>query len=88
VSRHLRVLRESGFAAVRAPGARRLYAVDSAPSQEADIWLERFRRFWIQRLDALGTELARGRRERRDQREGPAETPPARSQPEKNGEDT
>lgn len=68
VSQHLRVLRECGFATVRADGARRLYAVDSAPLREVDLWLERFRRFWDQRLDALGTELARGRRERREQR--------------------
>ena len=65
VSQHLRVLRENGFATVRAEGARRLYAVDPAPLQEIDVWLERYRRFWSQRLDALGTELARGRRERR-----------------------
>ncbi|MFC7330081.1 ArsR/SmtB family transcription factor [Marinactinospora rubrisoli] len=65
VSQHLRVLREHGFASVRADGTRRLYAVDSAPLREVDEWLEPFRRFWSQRLDALATELARGRRERR-----------------------
>ncbi|MDO0917733.1 metalloregulator ArsR/SmtB family transcription factor [Streptomyces sp. DT2A-34] len=65
VSQHLRVLRESGFASVRAEGTRRLYAVDAAPLREVDAWLERFRGFWEQRLDALGTELARGKRERR-----------------------
>jgi DNA-binding transcriptional ArsR family regulator len=65
VSQHLRVLRDSGFATVRADGARRLYAVEAAPLREVDGWLERFRGFWNQRLDALGTELARGRRERR-----------------------
>jgi len=65
VSQHLRVLRDNGFATVRAVGTRRLYAVDPAPLQEVDLWLERYRRFWTQRLDALGTELARGRRERR-----------------------
>lgn len=65
VSQHLRVLRDSGFATVRADGTRRLYAVDPAPLQEVDVWLERFRRFWTQRLDALATELARGKRERR-----------------------
>lgn len=69
VSQHLRVLRESGFATVRADGTRRLYAVDSTPLWEVDVWLERFRRFWTQRLDALGTELARGKRDRREQRE-------------------
>ncbi|MFB9576444.1 MULTISPECIES: ArsR/SmtB family transcription factor [Streptomyces] len=65
VSQHLRVLRESGFASVRAEGTRRLYAVETGPLREVDAWLERFRGFWEQRLDALGTEIARGRRERR-----------------------
>ncbi|GAA2397740.1 metalloregulator ArsR/SmtB family transcription factor [Actinomadura vinacea] len=65
VSQHLRVLRENGFTTVRAAGTRRLYSVDPAPLQEIDLWLERYRRFWTQRLDALGTEIARGRRERR-----------------------
>jgi DNA-binding transcriptional ArsR family regulator len=64
VSQHLRVLRESGFATVRADGARRLYAVGTEPLREIDAWLETFRRFWDQRLDALGTELRRGRRQR------------------------
>ncbi|WP_043456655.1 ArsR/SmtB family transcription factor [Streptomyces fulvoviolaceus] len=70
VSQHLRVLRESGFASVRAEGTRRLYAVEAAPLREVDAWLDRFRGFWEQRLDALGTELARGRRERRLREEG------------------
>jgi DNA-binding transcriptional ArsR family regulator len=65
VSQHLKVLRESGFATVRPEGTRRLYAVDSAPLHDIDVWLERFRRFWDQRLDSLTTELARGKRERR-----------------------
>jgi len=65
VSQHLRVLRESGFTTVRAEGTRRLYAVDAEPLQEVDVWLDRFRAFWDQHLDALATELARGARERR-----------------------
>src|SRR6476620_11400424 len=65
VSQHLRVLRENGFATVRAEGTRRLYAVESAPLREVDAWLERFRGFWSRHLDALETELARGRRARR-----------------------
>ena len=65
VSQHLRVLRENGFASVRPEGTRRLYAVESGPLQDVDRWLQPFRDFWTQRLDALGTELARGRRERR-----------------------
>ena len=65
VSQHLRVLRENGFATVRAEGTRRVYAVDPAPLREVDAWLDRFRAFWDQRLDALDTEIARGRRRRR-----------------------
>ncbi len=65
VSQHLRVLRDSGFATVRPEGTRRLYAVDDLPLREVDAWLDNFRRFWTPSLDALATELARGRRERR-----------------------
>jgi DNA-binding transcriptional ArsR family regulator len=60
VSMQLKVLRESGFATVRADGRRRLYAIDSAPLAQVDAWLGSFRRFWEQRLDALATELRRG----------------------------
>lgn len=65
VSQHLRVLRESGFATVRPEGVRRLYAIVPEPLEDAAAWFDPFRRFWQPRLDALGTELARGRRERR-----------------------
>ncbi|MGH3704965.1 MAG: ArsR/SmtB family transcription factor [Agromyces sp.] len=61
VSQHLRVLRESGFVTVRPDGARRLYAVDPEPLAQADAWFDAFRGFWQPKLDALGTELARGR---------------------------
>jgi DNA-binding transcriptional ArsR family regulator len=65
VSQHLRVLRESGFAAVRPDGARRLYSVDADPLREVDRWLDRFRGFWDDKLEALATEVARGKRARR-----------------------
>ena len=65
VSQHLKVLREHGFATVRPDGARRLYSVNHEPLQDVDQWLDRFRRFWTPHLDALATELARGKRERR-----------------------
>ena len=67
VSQHLRVLRENGYASVRPQGARRLYAVDAEPLREVDAWLEGFRRFWTPRLAALETEIARGKRARRQQ---------------------
>ncbi len=64
VSQHLKVLRDGGFATVRVDGARRIYAVDADPLQDVDAWLERFRHFWEPKLDALETEIARGRRKR------------------------
>ena len=60
VSRHLRVLREAGLVRERGDGRRRLYSVDPAPLAEVDDWLDRWRGFWAQRLDALDTEIRRG----------------------------
>src|SRR5688572_10975394 len=76
VSQHLRVLREAGFTTVRAQGTRRLYAVDPAPLKTADAWFDPFRRFWQPHLDALGTELARERRQRRLAEERATPPPP------------
>ena len=64
VSQHLRVLRENGFASVRQEGAKRIYAVETAPLREIDQWLERFRGHWEPKLDALAAEVARGKRKR------------------------
>lgn len=69
VSQHLRVLREAGFAAVRAEGTRRIYAVRPEALHEVDEWLTPFRRFWEPRLAALDTEIARGKRARRETKE-------------------
>ena len=65
VSQHLKVLREAGFTTVRADGQRRLYAIDSRPLEEAAQWLDQFRAFWQRKFDALETEIARGKRQRR-----------------------
>jgi DNA-binding transcriptional ArsR family regulator len=64
-SQHLRVLREHGVVEVRADGARRWYTVRPNALGELDTWLDRFRHTWDQPLDALATELARSRRQRR-----------------------
>jgi DNA-binding transcriptional ArsR family regulator len=74
VSQQLKVLRESGFATVRAEGTRRLYAVNARPLAAIDTWLEQFRRFWGPPLDALATEIARGKRART----APVKSAPAR----------
>ena len=65
VSQHLKVLRDAGFATVRIDGARRIYAMDAGPMQAVDAWLEPFRAFWVPKLEALATEVARGKRARR-----------------------
>jgi DNA-binding transcriptional ArsR family regulator len=69
VSQHLKVLRDSGFATARAEGTRRLYVVQAGPLRDIDEWLDRFRRFWTPPLEALATELARGKREARPRAE-------------------
>jgi DNA-binding transcriptional ArsR family regulator len=62
VSRHLRVLREAGFASSEARAQQRLYRLHPEPLAEVDAWLSRYRSLWSQALDALDTELHRGRR--------------------------
>jgi DNA-binding transcriptional ArsR family regulator len=65
VSQHLRVLREAGLVTVRAEGTRRIYGVDAAGLAVVETWLARFADGFAGPLDALETELARGKRERR-----------------------
>jgi DNA-binding transcriptional ArsR family regulator len=57
VSKHLRVLRDGGFVAVRPDAQRRIYEVRPAPLAEVDQWLEPYRRLWAGRLDALERHL-------------------------------
>jgi DNA-binding transcriptional ArsR family regulator len=68
VSRHLRVLREAGLVEVRRDAQRRVYSLRPQPLAEIDDWLGPYRAMWEQRLDALHTEVARGKRERRSAR--------------------
>jgi DNA-binding transcriptional ArsR family regulator len=64
VSQHLKVLRESGFASVRVDGSRRLYSMQPSSLQAVDAWLQRFKKLWEPQLEALATEVARGKRQR------------------------
>ena len=68
VSRHLRVLREAGLVDVRQDAQRRVYSLRAEPLAEIDQWLGRYRTLWEPRLDALHTEVARGKRQRRSTR--------------------
>ncbi|SFI34317.1 MULTISPECIES: ArsR/SmtB family transcription factor [Microbacterium] len=63
VSNQLRVLRDSGFARDERRGSHRLYALRDDALDEVTDWIDRYRGFWRNRLDALETELARGARD-------------------------
>jgi DNA-binding transcriptional ArsR family regulator len=64
VSQHLKVLRESGLAQVRAEAQRRFYSVNTAGLQAVVTWIGQFGNFWEPKLDALALEIARGKRKR------------------------
>ncbi len=64
VSRHLRVLREAGLVEVRQEAQFRVYSLRPEPLEQVDEWLGHYRSLWEQRLDALHTEVARGKREK------------------------
>jgi len=81
VSKHLRVLREAGFVESTVDAQRRLYRLKPEPFQEVAGWLEQFRRFWSDHVDALERHLDRmeesrptksktGNRRRSSNREG------------------
>ena len=65
VSQHLKVLREARLVTVRAEANRRVYAIDAAGVDAAQAWLARLTDPFTQPLDALETEIARGKRARR-----------------------
>ncbi len=62
VSQHLRILRDTGFAKVRRDGAKRCYEIDPAGFDDVDEWLDQLRRFWASKMEALATEIERGKR--------------------------
>lgn len=67
VSRHLRLLHQAGFVAVRPEGQRRLYSLRAEPFRELDTWLAQYRRIWEARLDRFGAALEKRRKEPRTQ---------------------
>jgi DNA-binding transcriptional ArsR family regulator len=64
VSRHLRILHESGFVTVRPDGQRRLYALRPEPFRELEGWLSQYRTLWEARLDRFGAALETRRKTR------------------------
>ena len=75
VSQHLQVLRDSGFARSAPTAQRRLYAVDPARSREVDAMARPFRAFWEPQLEALATEIARGKKQRKAEQAGKSPDP-------------
>jgi DNA-binding transcriptional ArsR family regulator len=64
VSQQLQVLREEGFATVRAEGRRRIYTIDPEPLRTIGAWIAYYRTFWERALDDLADEIERGKAER------------------------
>ena len=65
VSKHLRVLSDAGLVDARVDAQRRIYTLRTAPLQQLDVWMERYRQLWeqnFQRLDALLDEMKAGHR--------------------------
>ena len=83
VSQHLKVLLEASLVSVRASGTRRLYALDQAGLDAAMAWLKGLTdplRPFAQPLDALATEVGRGRRTGRAAAAGPQAACPSDDQ--------
>jgi DNA-binding transcriptional ArsR family regulator len=57
VSKHLRVLRESGLVDVRVDAQRRVYRLRPEGLREVDAWIEPYRQLWTDRLDRLDRHL-------------------------------
>ena len=57
ISKHLRVLRESGLVIVRQDAQRRWYEIRTEPLMELDEWLKSYRHLWTVRLDRMDDYL-------------------------------
>ena len=67
VSRHLRILSDAGFVAMRPDGQRRLYSLRPEPFRELGDWLDKYRALWERRLDRFGDALEKQRKRRKEQ---------------------
>ncbi|MEN0066417.1 MAG: metalloregulator ArsR/SmtB family transcription factor [Myxococcota bacterium] len=63
VSQHLKVLRQRGFVSVSVQGRSRIYHLEEAPLRAAEAWFEQLRSIFGEPLEALATEVERGKRE-------------------------
>lgn len=61
VSRHLRILNDAGFVAMRPLKQQRLYSLRPDPFHELEAWLAGYRGLWQRRLDRLAEALEQRR---------------------------
>ena len=59
VSQHLAILLDAGLVTRRQAGRENYYHLEAARLQEVEVWLRQYRRFWTNKLDALGAYLER-----------------------------
>jgi DNA-binding transcriptional ArsR family regulator len=76
VSRHLRILHESGFVKVRREGQKRLYSISPGRFRELDQWVAGYRHFWEARLDTFAEALQTRQHRRRSKLAKLKETKP------------
>lgn len=65
VSRHLRILHQTGFVSMRPQGQRRLYSLRPERFRELEQWLAQYRSLWEARLDRLGAALEERQKSRK-----------------------
>lgn len=73
VSKHLKVLRDTGFVSYRTAAQQRVYRVEPEGFRHVDDWLSPYRELWAKHLDALERHL--------DQKASDRGTAPVRAQP-------
>ena len=66
IASHFETSRPGISRSTRNKAQKRLYSLDPAPLADLDAWLERYRGFWTNRLDALDTEIRRQQRQRKE----------------------
>jgi DNA-binding transcriptional ArsR family regulator len=57
LSKHLKVLRDAGLVRTERAGRQRIYELEPEPLRAVDEWIATYRRFWTEKLDALGRHL-------------------------------
>ncbi len=57
LSQHLKALKDAGLVTERREGRQRIYSLTPAPLREVSDWVDAFKKFWPEKLEALGNHL-------------------------------